>query len=106
MDEFDITNNNNNDNNNEKDKDIDRNNKTIIKKVIKRVAYKNCRLIPEFKEKHPDCSRYDSKYSDQYNKMVVEAMGGVGDNDTEKEDKIIKNIAKNVQINKSEYLSV
>ena len=29
-------------------------------------------------------------------------MGGKGDNDAEKEDKIIKNIAKNVIINKDE----
>jgi hypothetical protein len=36
--------------------------------------------------------------------MIVEAMGGTGDNDAEKEEKIIKNIAKEVQINKSEYL--
>ena len=35
--------------------------------------------------------------------MIVEAMGGSGDNNVEKEDKIIKNIAKEVQINKSIY---
>ena len=61
------------------------------------------KLIPQFKEKHPDCGKSDSKYSDQYNKMVIEAMGGKGDNDFEKEDKIIKNIAKEVVINKSNY---
>jgi hypothetical protein len=36
--------------------------------------------------------------SDKYNKLVMEAMGGKGDNDSEKEDKIIKNIAKEVTI--------
>jgi hypothetical protein len=30
----------------------------------------------------------------------MEAMGGKGDNDSEKEDKIIKNIAKEVTIDK------
>jgi hypothetical protein len=30
-------------------------------------------------------------------------MGGKGDNDLEKEDKIIKNIAKEVTIDKSNY---
>jgi hypothetical protein len=80
------------------------NNKIYVKKIIKRVAFKNCKLIPEFREKHPDCNKYDSRYADQYNKMVVEAMGGAGDNDAEKEEKIIKNIAKEVQINKGEYL--
>ena len=32
--------------------------------------------------------------------MVIEVMGGKGDNDSEKEDKIIKNIAKQVTIDK------
>ena len=31
-------------------------------------------------------------------------MGGTGDNDYEKEDKIIKNVAKEVIINKEKYL--
>jgi hypothetical protein len=39
--------------------------------------------------------------SDTYNKLVMEAMGGKGDNDLEKEDKIIKNIAKKVIIDKT-----
>jgi hypothetical protein len=80
------------------------NDKKCVKKAIKRIAYKNCKLIPEFREKYPDCNKSDSRYSDQYNKMIVEAMGGSGDNDGEKEDKIIQNISKEVQINKKEYL--
>jgi hypothetical protein len=71
-----------------------------LRKVIKRIACKNQNLIPSFKEAHPDCGKYHSKFSDQYNKIIVESMGGSGDNDLEKEDKIIKNIAKNVYINK------
>jgi len=71
-----------------------------IRKAIKRVASKNQRLIPKFKEVHPDCNTYHSKYSDQYNKLIVESCGGSGDNDLEKEEKIIKNISKNVVVNK------
>jgi len=74
--------------------------KTKIRKAIKRVACKNQRLLPKFKEEHPDCGKYHSKFSDQYNKIVIESMGGPGDNDMEKEDKIIKNISKNVTIDK------
>jgi hypothetical protein len=76
-------------------------NKQKLRKAIKRVANKNQRLLPKFKEEHPDCGKYHSKYSDQYNKLVVESMGGSGDNDLEKEDKIIKKIAKEVIIDKS-----
>ena len=60
-------------------------------------------MLPEFKKVHPDCGKYNSKYSDQYNKLVVESMGGSGDNDLEKEDKIIRNIAKEVTIDKNIY---
>jgi hypothetical protein len=72
-----------------------------VRKAIKRIAHKNCKLLPEFREKHPDCNKSESRYSDQYNKMIVEAMGGQGDNNKEKEDKIIKNISKEVIINKN-----
>jgi hypothetical protein len=73
-------------------------NKQKMRKVIKHIAHKNSKLLNEFKNKHPDCGKSDSKYSDQYNKLVIEAMGGKGDNDLEKENKIIKNIVKEVTI--------
>jgi len=56
--------------------------------------------LQKYKELHPDCVKYHSKYSDKYNKMVFEACGGSGDNHIEKENKIIRNIAKNVTIDK------
>ena len=71
-----------------------------LRKAIKHVAFKNTKLLPEFKKKYPDCGKSDSKYADQYNKLVVETMGGRGDNDKEKEDKIIRNIAKEVLLEK------
>ena len=71
-----------------------------IRQAIRRVAAKNQRMLPKFKEAHPDCGKYHSKFSDQYNKIIVESMGGSGDNDIEKEDKIIRNISKNVTIDK------
>jgi hypothetical protein len=54
----------------------------------------------EFKEKYPDYDDYDSKRNSQYNTIVYEAMGGKGDNDYEKDTKIIKKIAKVVGIEK------
>jgi hypothetical protein len=75
--------------------------KNKLRKAIKRVACKNQRLLPKFKEAHPDCIKAASKFSDQYNKMIIESMGGSGDNDLEKEDKIIKKIVKEVIVNKS-----
>jgi hypothetical protein len=71
-----------------------------MRKAVKNVAYKNSKMLSEFRTKHPDCLKSSSKVSDKYNKLVFEAFGGKGDNDSEKEDKIIKNIAKEVTIDK------
>jgi hypothetical protein len=72
--------------------------KLKIRKAIKRVATKNQKLLPKFKEAHPGCNYSESKYSDQYSKIVIEAMR---DDDIEKQDKIIKRIAKEVLIDKT-----
>ena len=74
--------------------------KQKLRKVIKHVAHKNSKMLKEYKTKYPDCDKSESKYSDKYDKLIIEAMGGKGDNDLEKEDKIIKNIAKEVTIEK------
>jgi hypothetical protein len=72
-------------------------NKTRLRKAIKRIASKNYKLINAYKDKYPGCQYADSKYSDKYNKMVLEVMGGEG---TNKDDKIIKNISRAIIIKK------
>lgn len=75
-------------------------NKTRLRKAIKHIANKNIRLLPLFREKYPDYKNSSSRTSDKYDKMVVEAMGGAGNNDIEKEDKIIRNISNITTIEK------
>ena len=72
-----------------------------IKKAIKYISHKNICALPEWKAKYPDCIYSDSNKSDQYNHIIIEAMGGSGDNDAEKADKIVKKIAKVVTIDKN-----
>jgi hypothetical protein len=72
-----------------------------IKKAIKYIAHKNICALPQWRDKYPDCVYSDSKKSDQYNHIVLEAMGGSGDNDEEKASKIVKKIAKEVVIDKN-----
>jgi hypothetical protein len=74
--------------------------KQKMRKVIKHVTHKNSKLLKDFKTKYPGCEKSESRFSTAYDKLIIEAMGGKGDNDLEKEDKIIKNIAKNVTIDK------
>ena len=81
----------------EKDED-----KNKIKKAIKRVANKNIRLLPAFKQKYPDCNNSASIHSDQYNKMIVESM----DTDGENENKIITNISKQVLVEKGTVVTI
>jgi len=75
-------------------------NKNKIRSLIKTITNKNIKLIPQFREKYPAYSNPDSKLSEQYNKLIKEAMGGNGDNNEIKENKIIKNISKVTTIDK------
>jgi hypothetical protein len=74
--------------------------KIKLHKMIKKVSHKNINLISEFKELYPDWKKSTSKVSDKFNKIIIESMGGNGDNDFEKEEKIIKRLAKEVLVNK------
>ena len=74
--------------------------KKRMHKLIKKVADKNARMLPKFKERYPDYNKSSSNVSDQYNKILVESMGGPGENDYEKEEKIIKRVSKEVIVEK------
>jgi len=78
-------------------------NKNKLKTAIKHIAHKNTKLIPEWKAKNPDCVYSNSTKSDQYNKIIIEAMGGdnLGVQSLINDNKIIKNVAKNVTIDKN-----
>ena len=80
------------------EKDEDR---SKMHKLIKRVAYKNVNMFAKYREKHPDCTAYHSKYNDQYQKIIYESMGGKGDDDLAKNEKIIKNVLKQVVVDKN-----
>ena len=73
---------------------------TKMKRALKQIAHKNIKMLPVWKTQNPDCKRSDSHLSDKYSHMVIEAMGGSGDNDDEKANKIIRKIAKEVTIKK------
>jgi hypothetical protein len=77
---------------------------TKMHKMVKNVAFENQRQILKYKEIHPDCGKSTSKFSDAYNKILVECMGGPGDNDFEKEEKIISKISKCVLVEKDPSL--
>jgi len=71
-------------------------NNSRLRTAIKRVANKNIKLLPQFREKYPEYNNSYSRISDKYDKMVIEVMS----TESEKEDKIIRNISKATVINK------
>jgi uncharacterized C2H2 Zn-finger protein len=72
-----------------------------LKRVIKGVQDRNIRMIPKWKELYPDCILSNSKHTDKFNNMCFEIMGGncgTNNNFSQKNEKIIKKIAKEVAI--------
>jgi hypothetical protein len=51
-------------------------NRNKMRKMVKKVANKNISLINTFQELHPEYKKITSKYADQYNKIIIESMGG------------------------------
>ena len=71
--------------------------KTTLHKMVRKIANKNISLIKDYKARYPDCTKSSSKYSNKYNKIVIESMGCSGEtSEFEKEEKIIKRVAKEV----------
>ena len=75
--------------------------KSRLRNAIKCVSRKNSKLLKDFRLQYPGCDMSDSKLSTKYDKLTLEAFGGKGDDNEGKENKIIKNIAKNVIIDKT-----
>ena len=76
-------------------------NKTKIKKMIKRIENKNIQIIPQFQKKYPNYANPKSHESDKYHKTIIEVMGGPGGSEG-KEGKIIRNISKVTTIREKE----
>jgi hypothetical protein len=73
----------------------------IFKSAIKQVANKNIKQIPVWRDEHPSCLDPQSKQNDVYLKIVSNSMSGGSQEEMNKNyDKIVKNIAKEVTIEK------
>ena len=76
--------------------------KSVITKAIKKVSNKNIQQIFEWQKKYPEYKDPESKQNDKYLEMLSGAMGGSTDEEQFNNlDKIIRNITKEVVINKT-----
>jgi hypothetical protein len=81
------------------EKDTDEKNK--MKTAIKYIAAKNFKQINEWKQENPESDDYDSKKHMDYHQIVIHSMGGATKEEDEKYyNKIIKNVSKEIVINK------
>ncbi len=79
----------------------DNENKDTMIKMIKQVANKNMRQIPEWIKAHPDCLNSESTQNDKYLKIVSNSMSGSTEEEQKNNiNKIISKVAKEVVINK------
>jgi hypothetical protein len=79
-------------------------NKTKLTKAIKIVGNKNMKQISEWQKANPEYNNPDSKQNDRYQEMLCNAMSGSTKEEADKNyEKIIKNIAKEVVIDKQAY---
>jgi hypothetical protein len=76
--------------------------KTILTKAIKIIGNKNIKQISEWQKAYPEYNDPSSKQNDKYMKMLCNAMSGSTKEEADKNyEKIIKNITKEVVIDKS-----
>ena len=76
-------------------------NKPKMKKAIQHIAGKNLRQMKEWRETYPEWVDCKSKKNEQYMIIMNKSCGGIDDAENERFfNKIIKNVAKEVLINK------
>lgn len=88
-----------------KDKDTwekDTDERAKLKLAIKHISAKNVKNISAWIEENPEVDDYDSKKHMEYHKIIINATGGLTPEEDEKNyNKIIRNVAQEVVIDKS-----
>jgi hypothetical protein len=72
-----------------------------MRNMITKIANKSYRSIPRWREEYPECKDPENAKYDFCIKMMRNVLGEIGDEQLKLDDKVIKNIAKHVIINKS-----
>ena len=76
--------------------------KTKLKKAITMVSSKNIQQIPNWVEQNPQCKDTNSKKNDEYMTLILNTMNGSTiEEQNENINKVIKNVSKEVIIDKN-----
>jgi hypothetical protein len=77
--------------------------KAKLRTAIKHIARKNLKTLPKWQEVNPDFSILDTKENNEYLKIALNSLGGQTEEEEEKfTDKIIRNVLKDVLIDKKQ----
>jgi hypothetical protein len=76
--------------------------RTKLANAVKIVANKNFQQMREWQEKYPDCVVNNTSKNDEFVNIMLAVLGGQSEEEEDKNrDKILRNIAKEVIINKN-----
>ena len=79
--------------------------KKLIRQAIRCIEHKNIVQFPSWIKAHPNCIISSNKDNTKYLTMLVESTGGHDLSQQENNiNKIIRNIAREVMINKNSYI--
>ena len=85
--------------NNEWEKQV--NPKDKMNNIINKVANKNCRNLPQWRDKHPESQVFDSPMNIEYMNMTQAILGGFSEEENRQyRDKIVRNVVKEIVVGK------
>jgi len=73
---------------------------TKLKKTIRDIENKNIKMIPKWQEENPACRIIDTRQADELMEISINALGG-NEEKEKSEKKIMKNVLKEVMIDKN-----
>lgn len=80
--------------------------KNKLKRAVNIVAQKNLRQLPKWQEENPQCVDINAKENEEYLHLSLAALGGrTPEEDAKYMDKIVRNVLKEVVIDKSIVMS-
>jgi len=76
--------------------------KTKLRNVLKKIARKNLKMLPAWQEQNPDFRYLDTRENNEFIQISLNSLGPESREEQERqEDKIIKNVLKEVVLDKS-----
>lgn len=78
------------------------NSKETMKKLVNKVANKNCKTMRQWTEEHPNYTEMDTPENQEFMKLSDAVLGGFGEQESKLfRDKVIRSVIKEVMINKN-----